>query len=83
MTKLSDKRRRAIGARLNSGYTADDFRKLFELAEQSEFLKGKNNKNWSATFDWLISDGNMAKVLDGNYSNRPEPSYSPVGKQQD
>ena len=83
VTKLSDKRRRAIGARLNSGYTADDFRKLFELAEQSEFLKGKNNKNWSATFDWLISDGNMAKVLDGNYSNRPEPSYSPVGKQQD
>ena len=39
------------------------------MAEQSDFLKGKNDRNWSATFDWLIKDSNMAKVLDGNYKN--------------
>ena len=70
LTKLSDRRRKAIRARLKSGYTLDDFRRLFELAESSEFLKGSNGRNWSATFDWLIQDGNMAKVLDGNYQNR-------------
>jgi hypothetical protein len=32
-------------------------------------LKGGNDRNWSATFDWLIKDANMAKVLDGNYDN--------------
>ncbi len=39
------------------------------MAEESDFLKGKNDRNWSATFDWLIKDSNMAKVLDGNYKN--------------
>ena len=68
LVKLSDARKRAIRARLRSGYTIEDFKRLFELAETSDFLKGKNNRNWSATFDWLIADSNMAKVLDGNYS---------------
>lgn len=73
LTKLSDRRRKAIKARFKAGYTLDDFRRLFELAESSEFLKGGNGRNWSATFDWLIQDGNMAKVLDGNYQSR-EPT---------
>lgn len=39
------------------------------MAEESSFLNGKNNRNWSANFDWLIKDANMAKVLDGNYAD--------------
>lgn len=71
LTKLSEKRKKAIKARLNT-YTIDDFKKLFEMAESSSFLKGQNNRNWSATFDWLIQDANMAKVLDGNYADKPK-----------
>lgn len=67
---LSDNRKKAIKARLNSGYTYDDFKTLFEMAECSDFLKGKNKKDWSASFDWLIKDANFAKVLEGNYSNK-------------
>ena len=70
ITKLSDKRKKAIRARFNQGYTIEDFKRLFEPAEASSFLKGGNSRNWSATFDWLVSDGNMAKVLGGNYSDR-------------
>ncbi len=66
---LSENRKKAIKARLKT-YSYDDFKTLFEKAEASDFLKGKNNKDWSATFDWLIKDSNMAKVLDGNYDNR-------------
>ena len=66
---LSDQRKKAIRARFKS-YTIDDFKTLFEKAEASDFLKGNNNTNWSATFDWLIKDANMAKVLDGNYDNK-------------
>ena len=69
LRSLSDSRKRAIKARLNK-YTLDDFKTLFELAEASDFLKGNNSRNWTATFDWLIKDSNMAKVLDGNYNNR-------------
>ena len=66
---LSEQRKKAIRARLKS-YTTDDFKVLFEKAEASDFLKGSNGSNWSATFDWLIKDANMAKVLDGNYDNK-------------
>ena len=78
LTKLSEKRKKAIRARLRT-YKVEDFKKLFEMAEASSFLKGQNQRNWSATFDWLIADGNMAKVLDGNYSDNGSrnPSESP------
>jgi predicted phage replisome organizer len=69
---LSDARMKAINARLKK-FTLDDFKTLFEKAEASDFLKGGNARNWSATFDWLIKDANMAKVLDGNYDNKFGP----------
>ena len=73
LTTLSEARKRAIKARLKV-YTLDDFKRLFEKAEASSFLKGRNDRNWSANFDWLIKDGNMAKVLDGNYDDRGQSS---------
>lgn len=68
---LSDARKKAIKARLNT-YKLDDFKTLFEKAEASSFLKGSNDRNWTATFDWLIKDANMAKVLEGNYADKPK-----------
>ena len=64
---LSETRKKAIKARLNT-YTVEQFKTMFEMAEASPFLKGQNNRNWQANFDWLIKDSNFAKVIDGNYS---------------
>ncbi|WP_310605074.1 hypothetical protein [Anaerosporobacter sp.] len=69
VTTLSESMKKAIKARMNQ-YSINDFEKLFEMAESSRFLKGGNEKNWSANFDWLIKDSNMAKVLDGNYADK-------------
>lgn len=69
LTTLSDARKKAIKARLNK-YTIEDLQRAFELAEASDFLKGNNGRNWSANFDWIIKDTNIAKILDGNYNNR-------------
>lgn len=69
-TSLSVNRKKAIKARLKT-YTIADFKKLFTMAESSDFLKGKNDRNWNANFDWLLKDSNFAKVLDGNYNNNP------------
>ena len=69
LRSLSESRKKAIRARMKT-YTPDDFKTLFKKAEASSFLKGHNKRNWSATFDWLIQDGNMAKVLDGNYDDK-------------
>ena len=85
LTSISDSRKKAIKARFKT-YSVVDFEKLFQKAEDSDFLKGKNNRDWSATFDWLIKDSNMAKVLDGNYDNKNQPPHGPgtdpLGKQQ-
>ena len=69
LTVLSEKRKKAIKARLKK-YSIDDIQRAFELAEGSDFLKGANGRNWSATFDWIMCDANMAKILDGNYANK-------------
>lgn len=68
-TAINESRKKAIRARFNAGYTLDDFRQLFHKAENSSFLRGRNDRNWSATFDWLVKDSNMAKVLEGNYDD--------------
>lgn len=72
---LSEARKKAIAARYHSGYSFDDFVTLFKKAQASSFLRGKNNRNWQANFDWLIKDANMAKVLDGNYDDHDAPNY--------
>lgn len=69
LTVLSEKRKKAIKTRLKK-YSIDDIQRAFELAEGSDFLKGANGRNWSATFDWIMCDANMAKILDGNYANK-------------
>lgn len=82
LTSLSESRKKAIKARMNT-YTEDDFRKLFDKAEASDFLKGKNKQDWRASFDWLIKDSNMAKVLDGNYDNKDAPTPAKPNREED
>ena len=82
---ISESRKKAIRARIKSGYSTEDFKRLFQIAEQSDFLKGKNGRDWNADFDWMIKDSNMPKILEGKYLDRkkegaidepPEDPYS-------
>ena len=68
VNSLSDARRKAIRARLNT-HTVDDLIEAFKKAEASDFMRGSNNRNWSANFDWIMKDANLVKILDGNYDN--------------
>lgn len=81
LQKLSDARKKAIRARLKQ-YSIEDFERLFRMAEASSFLKGKNSRDWSASFDWLIKDANMAKVLDGNYQDQQLGNWKPNPPQE-
>lgn len=40
-----------------------------ENINNSDFLKGNNNRNWIISFDWFVKAGNFYKVLEGNYNN--------------
>lgn len=75
VTKVSNSRKTAINARLND-YSLGEIKRAFEMMEASDFLKGSNDRGWKATFDWAMKDANMAKILDGNYSDhthKPTP----------
>jgi len=76
---LSDARKKAIAARLKT-YTVEDIKTVFENAEASSFLKGGNARNWTATFDWLMKDTNMAKVLDGYYCDRNKAQANQINR---
>ena len=75
---LSEARKKAIKARLNA-YTMEDILEAFRKAEASDFLKGKNDRNWQANFDWIIKDANLAKILDGNYDNKAHRKSTNTG----
>lgn len=70
---LSETRKRAISARLQT-YLPSELREMFQKAQASSFLTGKNKRGWTATFDWLMKDENIAKVLDGNYDDPHQAS---------
>lgn len=70
VVKLTDARRKAIKARLKT-YTEDDLIIAFDKAEASDFLR-KGSGTWNgASFDWIMNERNIVKILEGNYDNKP------------
>lgn len=68
--RMSQKRITRLYTLLRSGYSREDIRKVFEIANTSKFLCGKTkNSYFTATLDWLIVKENFEKVLEGNYKS--------------
>lgn len=44
----------------------------FTIVSQSDFLMGKNDRNWKPDFDWLMQHQNIEKVLGGRYNNKTD-----------
>lgn len=75
VTVVSDTRKRALKT-LMKKFSVEQIKTVFETAEKSDFLKGINNRNWKANFDWFIKESNFVKVLDGNYNNQQKKDNS-------
>ena len=83
LRNIGDNRKRAIAARWKEyRQDLDNFRELFTKAEASPFLKGKNKRNWTADFNWLLNSENMAKVLEGNYDSDKQEGGQSHGTNQ-
>lgn len=65
---IDGERRKAVAARWRQHKSLDTFGELFRLAEASFFLKGDNDRNWHADFDWMMKPSNFAKVLEHKYN---------------
>ncbi len=78
--KLTDKRKRTIKARWKDYDNLDTYKQVFQKAEESDFLSGRNGKWTSCNFDWLLNENNMIKVLEGNYENKGGGPDGPADK---
>lgn len=74
---LTESRKKSIHARCSILKTEDDWVSYFKMVAKSSFLTGINNKGWKPSFDWLINETNMAKVLEGNYSDTVQQENKP------
>ncbi len=59
--------RRAEVEMLLEEYPSEYFKKLFNKAQASPFLKGDNPRGWRAGFEWLMRPVNIGKVMVGTY----------------
>lgn len=67
---IDGNRKKAVGARWRTYRNLETFKELFEIAETSSFLKGENERNWSADFDWMMKPTNFSKIIEHKYDNR-------------
>ena len=42
--------------------------KAIEIVSESKFLQGKNDRGWTADFDWVFKPTNFTKIIEGKYS---------------
>lgn len=76
---IDGSRRKAVAARWRANRSLDTFEELFRIAEASPFLKGQNDRNWSADFDWMMKPSNFTKILEHRYDDRSAGEYRPTG----
>lgn len=50
--------------------------KLFVMAQESDFLSGRNQKWNGCSFDWIINKTNALKIVEGNYINKGGGNHS-------
>lgn len=66
--RLTETRRRQIKARLREN-TLDDWQRAFGALERSPFLRGENDRNWKADFDFLLQPKSFTKLIEGAYDH--------------
>lgn len=50
--------------------------KFFTTVEESDWLSGRNDKGWKASFDWIFKPTNFTKIMEGNFVNKKLPTNS-------
>lgn len=65
---VTAQRKSAIEARAREN-GKEALKTIADKAAVSDFLNGKNDRGWLATFDWIMKPNNFVKVLEGNFDN--------------
>lgn len=69
VTKLSERRKTAVKARM-AEYGKENLAKAVGMAVKSDFLNGRTDTTFIASFDWIFKPSNFIKIIEGNYDNK-------------
>jgi hypothetical protein len=76
---LSPQRRRGILARLRDHGGLEAWKTALANIERTPFLRGDNDRGWTADLDFLLKASRFTKVLEGGYERsafKPAPRYA-------
>ena len=90
---FTDGRRKKVTARIRSGLTLERFAEAVKNCREKPFLRGDNDRGWTATFDWLVANSeNVEKAITnlygatnpngGNGNGRPNQNQPSPTKQR-
>ena len=75
--KINDTRKKALN-KFAKEFTEDEIKQIFNLANSSEFLIGKNDRGWKADFDFILRTDKATAILEGKYSNKTCEPKQPI-----
>ena len=67
--KLTEGRKSAIKARWTEYPNIETFKSVFTKCESNPFMKGNNDRNWIANFDFIFQASTFTKIVEGYYDN--------------
>lgn len=76
--KLTDSRRKSLGARWRELPDLDSWLQFFRRVEASDWLSGRtqhssDHQNWKPDIGWILKPDRFAEILEGKYDNRHAP----------
>ncbi len=84
LSKFQSLFRRLFGKRIEQAGGLEEFKRLIDKMATIPGLNGKNDRNWSADFDFIMQETSFLKLLEGAYDSwgvRPASS-EPMSNQQ-
>ena len=76
VNSIRNSRLRSLKVRVKENPDIAFWEDYFARVKSSDFLSGRAS-DWRATIDWVLSQTNMDKVLDGNYDDAKEEYKNP------
>ena len=75
--KITEKRKGFIHSRFQE-YGLAEIKTMIDNVSNSPFLKGQNNRGWTADFEWCFKPNNFIKILEGNYLSKKPSSENNI-----
>jgi uncharacterized protein YdaU (DUF1376 family) len=68
IAKMTGQRERMLNARLKDS-SIDEWMRVFDALERSNFCRGDNDRGWRADFDFLLQPKSFTGLLEGKYDH--------------